>query len=180
MLIDIFRLKYCLISLEIHINFNFELGFYTFLAQQQPFSGATFPPTFLQPPQQPTTTAFTNQPQPGANVPNNQSQAGAAAAAQQQRPAPTINNLIVNGRSVPLVEQRLYTLPPIWKRIVAEILDIFILFTLKVSWQIRPWKSLFVSYTYIARDPKYLFTLCSIWVKLSLDLSWSELSCGNP
>jgi len=109
-----------------------QLGFYTFLAQQQPFSGATFPPPFLQPSQQPTTTAFTNQPQPGANVPNNQSQAGAAAAAQQQRPAPTINNLIVNGRSVPLVEQRLYTLPPIWKRIVAEILDIFILFTLKI------------------------------------------------
>ncbi|XP_023319896.1 protein FAM8A1 [Eurytemora carolleeae] len=29
-------------------------------------------------------------------------------------------------------EQRIYTIPPIWKRIIAELLDIFILFTLKV------------------------------------------------
>jgi len=67
------------------------------------------------------------------------SQQASLAVTQQQQAGgveqtrPLGNPLIVtNTPTSQQSEQRIYTVPPIWKRIVAELLDICILFTLKV------------------------------------------------
>jgi uncharacterized RDD family membrane protein YckC len=79
-----------------------QLGFYTFLAQQ---ANLTVSSTTTSP----TTTSTTTVNQP---------------------PIRNLNQ--PNSNQEIQVDQRVYTIPPIWKRIVAELLDIFILFTLKV------------------------------------------------
>jgi len=94
-----------------------QMGFYTFLAQQ---AGAT------------STLTGTNSPfSQSQTIINNQSQQRTAPTPNQPEQR-TINNNIIFNTTVPQIEQRMYTVPPIWKRVVAELLDIFILFTLKI------------------------------------------------
>lgn len=93
-----------------------QMGFYTFLAEQartnSPFTSS---PSFSQ-----SQTFLNNQSQQRTGPPFNQ---------PEQR---TINNNTIFNNTVPQIEQRIYTVPSLWKRIVAELLDIFILFTLKI------------------------------------------------
>jgi len=83
-----------------------QLGFYTFLAQQAASAG--------QSTNQSTTESTNATVQPPTN------QSGATR---------NINLVNIN---VSQGEQRIYIVPPIWKRILAELIDIFILLTLKI------------------------------------------------
>jgi len=82
-----------------------QIGFYTFLTQQASSSGLSL-----------------NSTQPGATTLT----AGSSNAAEQR------TQIQPGTFNTAQAEQRIYTIPPVWKRIVAEALDIFLLFTLKV------------------------------------------------